>query len=141
MLDCFPKVHQTFKFKLFSTLGETEKGTDIINRISHFWDAITNAPHIYRRPAKFLTFFRHYILYHFILCQVNTAKHAVNWLTQMLWFQTAPISIATLKFNHSEFRCGIVSLQFILSQHNFLPDNSTLLQATKRTVIWWIQCA
>jgi hypothetical protein len=30
--------------------------TDIMNRISQFWYAITNALYIYRRPAKFLAF-------------------------------------------------------------------------------------
>jgi hypothetical protein len=52
------KINQilVFLYTLFSAEGHTEKGTDIMNRISQFRYAITNALHIYRRQAKFLDF-------------------------------------------------------------------------------------
>ena len=44
-------------YKLFSLEGERERKKDgIMNWISHFCFAITNALYIYRRPAKFLAF-------------------------------------------------------------------------------------
>jgi hypothetical protein len=55
-LEIFSKSHQTFLCKLFGAEGETERGTDIMNRNYQFWYDITNALHIYRRPAKFLAF-------------------------------------------------------------------------------------
>jgi hypothetical protein len=36
--------------------GQTERGTDIMKRISQFRYTITNALHIYKKPAKFLAF-------------------------------------------------------------------------------------
>jgi hypothetical protein len=45
-----------FHCNLFSAEGQTERAANIKNRNLQFWYAITNALHIYRRPAKFLAF-------------------------------------------------------------------------------------
>ena len=55
-LEGLPKIHQQFLFKLLITEGQTDRGTDIMNRISQFRYTVTNALHIYRRPEKFLAF-------------------------------------------------------------------------------------
>jgi hypothetical protein len=56
-IDRYSKIQQTFLNKLFSVRGQLERGMDLMNRISQFRYAITNALHIYRSPAKFLAFF------------------------------------------------------------------------------------
>jgi hypothetical protein len=53
-LDRFSKNDQTYLYKLFNAEKQTEIGTDIMNRLSQFRYAITNALHIYRKIAKFL---------------------------------------------------------------------------------------
>jgi len=79
--------------------------------------------------------------YYLTLCQVNTAKHAVHWLTEMFWNRKIPISNIKLIINHSEFHCSIVWYHSLLRQFTCLPDTFKLLRATERTVIWWEQCA
>ena len=62
-LDRFSKIHQTFRYKLFSAEGQTEKGTDTLIRGSQFLYAVTNSLHIYISPAKFLAFLQTVRLY------------------------------------------------------------------------------
>jgi hypothetical protein len=55
-LERFYKIHRSFLYKLFSVEVQTEKGTNIMNWISQFRYAITNALHIYSSSAKCLAF-------------------------------------------------------------------------------------
>jgi hypothetical protein len=63
--------------------GQAEKRTDFMIRKIQFHYANTNALQTYRRPAEFLAFLERVELMSLTLCQVNTAEHAVLWLTQM----------------------------------------------------------
>jgi hypothetical protein len=55
-LDIFSKAQRTFFYK-FLVRKDRLRGTEITNRISNFCARpITNALHMYRRPAKFLAF-------------------------------------------------------------------------------------
>jgi len=79
--------------------------------------------------------------YHITVCQVNTATHAVHWLTQMLWFRKVPISYTKLKSIILKL-FGALSVK----KSNYLTttvfsDTSNLLQAKERTVTWCAQCA
>ena len=96
-------------------LKDRERGTNIKSRTSQFWYAITNVLHIYRSLRNFWHFYGQWSQYHISVCQVNTATHAVNWLTQIIWFRSIPIQNMRLKFNHSESHCLIVWWFFITS--------------------------
>jgi len=85
-----------------------------MNRIPQFRYAITSALHIYRRPRYFWPSYSQRSRYHIAVCQVNTATHAVHWLTQTISVQEIPISYSKTKINHSIPCCVIVRLQFLL---------------------------
>ena len=89
---------------MFIEDGQTEIGTDIMNRNSQFQYAITNvAAHLQTsekpgpltdRPADIT------LLY----CQVNTVTHAVHRLTQMFQSRKTRFLISNIsKISHSEF--------------------------------------
>jgi len=90
-LEIFKKTHHTTLYKLFSAEGQAERGTDIMNRTSQFWYAVSNVLHIYRSLRNFWHFYRQWSRYHITVCQFNTATHAVNWLTKIIWFRSVPI--------------------------------------------------
>jgi len=80
----------------------------------------TNALHVYKIPAKFLTLHTVEPISHYC-CQVKTATHPVHWLTQILWLQEVQITNITLQFNHSESHSSIVCLHFLLRHYTCLP--------------------
>jgi len=51
--------------------------------------------------AKFLALSQTESRYHITVCQVNTATHAVRWLTQMFWVRKVQISNSSVKIDHS----------------------------------------
>jgi hypothetical protein len=134
-LEGFSKIHLLFLYEMFSAEGQTERGTDIMNRNSRFRYAITNALHIYRSPAKFLTFLQRVepISYY---CLSGQRSYTRGPLADTNDFSSdGPDFKYYTEFNHSESHCGIIWLHFSLCHYNSLSDTSNLLQATERTVI------
>jgi hypothetical protein len=93
ILEWFTKIHQTVLYKMFVEYGQTERGTDILNRISQFHYAITNcAAHLQTIEISGTltdTLADITLLY----CPVNTVIHAVHWLTQMFQYRKLRIWI------------------------------------------------
>ena len=108
---------------------------DIMNRSSKFRYAITNALHIDRSPAKFLTFLRTVEpISHYCLSGQHTYTHGLLTDTNILSSESPDFKYCT-EFNHSEIYCDIIWLHFLLCHYNCLPDISSLLQAQERAVI------
>jgi hypothetical protein len=57
--------------------------------------------------------YRHWSWYHITVCQVNTATHAVHWVTQIIWFRKITIPKTKMKNKHFNFYCGIVWYQLL----------------------------
>jgi hypothetical protein len=123
--------------------GETkrERGTELWIEF-HVFDSPLQMRYTFTEDLRnFWPSYRQWGRYYITVCQVNTAKHKAHWLKQMLRVRKVPISNTTLKVNYSESHCGTVCLHFLIRHHNYLSDTSNLLQATERTVIWWIHWA
>jgi hypothetical protein len=107
-LERFSKIHQTFLYTLFSTEGQTERRTDNMNRLSQFWHTVTNSPHIYRSPAKFLAFLQTVEpISH--CCLSGQHSYTRDSLAYTIRFSSeVPISDTKLKSNQSEPQCGTV---------------------------------
>jgi hypothetical protein len=134
-LGRFSKIRLLFLYEIFSAEGQTERGTDIMNRISQFRYATTNALHIYISPAKFLTFLQRLepISYY---CLSGQHSYTRGPLADTSDFSSYSHDLKfSTEFNHSESHCCIIWLHFLLYQYNCLSDTSNLLQATERTVI------
>jgi hypothetical protein len=61
-LEKFSKTQQTFLYKLFSVVGQTEGGTDIMHRISKFWYDVTLIPAKYLVTLQTVQSIPHYCL-------------------------------------------------------------------------------
>jgi len=110
-----------------------------MNRISQFGTSLQIGYISTEVVWNFWASYRQWSRYHFTLCQVNTDKHAVHWLTKLFWFRNVPMSNKTLEVNHSEFHCVIIRYQFLFRHYHRLPNTSNLLQATECTLFWRIQ--
>ena len=135
------KLHQTLLYKLFSVEGQTETGTNIMNRISQFRYPIKNALHIYRRPAKFLAFLQtvEQISHYCRSVQHNYTSGPLADTNNLISLKL--ISNSLIKSINSKFHLGIISWHFLLRHYTCLPDTSNLSQVQERTVICWVQCA
>jgi hypothetical protein len=83
----------------------------------------------YRRQVKFLDSYRRRSRYHRTTCQVNIAKHAAHWLTQVHGILKVQISNTKLKINHSESHWVIVWLHNLSRHNHWFPEICNLFQA------------
>jgi len=74
----FSKTHHKILYKFFSAEGKTERRTDIMNWISQFYTPLQMRCPSTEDLRNFWPSYRQWSRYHVIVCQVNTATHAVN---------------------------------------------------------------
>jgi len=130
----FRKLTKHFFNIFFTAERQTERGTNITNKISHSRCAITNVLHIYRRPAKFLAFLQtvqsisHYCV---------SGRHGyTRSIGRYECLRTEnPILNITLKFNHSVSHRYMVCLPFLLRHYHFITDTSNSFCGIYRTAI------
>ena len=130
-LEKYKENHWKFLYKFFSTQKQVERWTDIMNRNSQFWYTIKMRKMSTEDLKNSWPSYRQWNPYHITVSQVNTAKHAALYLTEMIWLRKFPISNITLKFSHPKFHCCTVGLHFLLHHYNCIPETSNLLQLQK----------
>jgi len=112
-------------YNFFSAEGQTERGTNIMNRISHFWCAITNVLHMYRRHPKISGLLTDSAAVDIILLGVTSTWIHTGSIGRYECLRTEnPIFNITLKFNHSVSNCGTEYLFFLLRHYYFIPDTN-----------------
>jgi len=119
------QTHQTNLYKLFSAVGQAERGTDIINWISQFSYAIKElAAHLQEVCEIFVAFLQTVEpIWHY--CLSGQHSHTRGQLTDtdnLSSESTNSDSNITLQFNHSESHCNIVSFHFLLRHYLFCLD-------------------
>ena len=71
--------------------------------------------------GNFWSSYEQWSRYHITVCQINTVKQMVHWLTQMFWFRKVQITSIRLQFNHSESHSCTACLHFSLHRYNCVP--------------------
>ena len=76
--------------------------------------------------------YRQWSQYHVSVCQVNTATHAVHWLTQMIWVEKVPISVTTI---------NSITLNFIATLSGYISYYGTTTDYMAQSMYYKLKSA